>query len=180
MGLSIRAYAKHRGVTEGAVRYALKSGRIVKEPDGTIDPIKADQSWEDNTNHAKRHKGAFADMAEETQTENQSPQVPQVAPKHSSIATYQQAKALDMVNKAKIGRMQLEEMEKKLIDREKALKTVFALARQFRDSWSGWPARISSQLAAETGADPHKLHLGLEKYVREQLEATADISIKLE
>ena len=178
MGLSIRGYAKHRGVTEGAVRYALKSGRITRGSDGKIDPIKADNSWEDNTNHAKRHRGAFADMATDEATS--TPPVQNTPAKHSSIATYQQAKALDMVNKAKIGRMQLEELEKKLIDREKALKTVFSLARQFRDSWTQWPARISSQLAAETGADPHKLHLGLEKYVREQLEATADISTKLE
>ena len=57
MGLSIRGYAKHRGVTEGAVRYALKSGRITRGSDGKIDPIKADSSWEDNTNHAKRPVG---------------------------------------------------------------------------------------------------------------------------
>jgi len=42
MGLSRRAYARHRGVAENAVRKAIASGRITLEPDGTIDPVKAD------------------------------------------------------------------------------------------------------------------------------------------
>lgn len=42
MGLSRRAYARHRGCAESAVRKALASGRIGLEPDGTIDPVKVD------------------------------------------------------------------------------------------------------------------------------------------
>ena len=34
MGLSIRAYAQHRGVSHTAVAKAIKAGRIGKEPDG--------------------------------------------------------------------------------------------------------------------------------------------------
>lgn len=45
MGLSIRAYAQHRGVSHTAVAKAIKAGRISKEPDGTIDPAKADAQW---------------------------------------------------------------------------------------------------------------------------------------
>lgn len=42
MGISIRAYARQRGVSDAAVRKAIKTGRITTEPDGTIDPAKAD------------------------------------------------------------------------------------------------------------------------------------------
>jgi len=56
MGVSIRAYARHRGVAESTVRKALASGRITSEPDGTIDPAKADAAWKANTNVAKRRK----------------------------------------------------------------------------------------------------------------------------
>src|SRR5574338_814899 len=45
MGISIRAYARHRGISETAVRKALKSGRITTEADGSIDPVKADRDW---------------------------------------------------------------------------------------------------------------------------------------
>ena len=41
MGLSIRAYAAHRGVSHTSVRKAIASGRLSPEPDGTIDPVKA-------------------------------------------------------------------------------------------------------------------------------------------
>jgi hypothetical protein len=36
MGISIRAYGRHRGVSDAAVRKAIKAGRITSEPDGTI------------------------------------------------------------------------------------------------------------------------------------------------
>jgi hypothetical protein len=42
MGVSRRAYAALRGVSEVAVRKALATGRIAAEPDGTIDPVRTD------------------------------------------------------------------------------------------------------------------------------------------
>src|SRR5574343_99779 len=56
MGLSIRAYARQRGVTEGAVRKAIKAGRITTAPDGGIDPARADIEWQRNTSPAQQHK----------------------------------------------------------------------------------------------------------------------------
>jgi hypothetical protein len=38
MGVSIRAYARARGFTEGAVQKAIESKRITPNADGTIDP----------------------------------------------------------------------------------------------------------------------------------------------
>jgi hypothetical protein len=49
MGLSIRAYAKVRGVSHVAVLKAIKAGRVPIEPDGAIDPGKADAAWERST-----------------------------------------------------------------------------------------------------------------------------------
>ena len=48
MGLSIRAYARHRGVSHVAVKKAIDSGRITPEPDGTIEPNRADLEWARN------------------------------------------------------------------------------------------------------------------------------------
>jgi hypothetical protein len=45
MGLSLRAYGRHRGVTLAAVQKALKTHRITALPDGTIDPEIADPAW---------------------------------------------------------------------------------------------------------------------------------------
>src|SRR5450759_480946 len=49
MGVSIRAYARGRGCTEGAVRKAIAARRITPNPDGTIDPARANQEWDRNT-----------------------------------------------------------------------------------------------------------------------------------
>ena len=45
MGLSRRAYGRHRGVSLAAVQKALRAGRITLLPDGTIDPEAADKTW---------------------------------------------------------------------------------------------------------------------------------------
>ena len=44
MGISIRAYARHRGVTDTAVHKAIRAGRITPEADGTIDAICSDHT----------------------------------------------------------------------------------------------------------------------------------------
>jgi hypothetical protein len=49
MGLSARAYARHRGVSHVAVLKALRSGRIVAGADGMIDTAVADQTWQERT-----------------------------------------------------------------------------------------------------------------------------------
>ena len=45
MGLSRRAYGRHRGVSLAAVQKALRAGRITLLPDGTIDPEASDKTW---------------------------------------------------------------------------------------------------------------------------------------
>lgn len=52
MGISRRRYAEHRGVSEKAVRKAIAAGRIRVEPDGSIDPAKADGEWARQTDPA--------------------------------------------------------------------------------------------------------------------------------
>ena len=47
--LSLRGYAKHRGVSLKAVQKALASGRITKRDDGLIDPDVSDVNWARNT-----------------------------------------------------------------------------------------------------------------------------------
>jgi len=54
MGLSLRKYAAHRGISHPAVMKAIKAGRITPEPDGTIDPVKADRQWGARTDPAQQ------------------------------------------------------------------------------------------------------------------------------
>ena len=47
--MTIRGYARHRGVSNTAVQKAISSGRITPLPNGQIDPAVADRQWEANT-----------------------------------------------------------------------------------------------------------------------------------
>ena len=47
--MSLRAYAKHRGVAMSAVQKAIRAGRIPTTADGKIDPAQADAEWARNT-----------------------------------------------------------------------------------------------------------------------------------
>ena len=60
MGISIRAYARHRGVTDTAVHKAIRAGRITPEADGTIDADRADREWARNSDAPKT--GTRADV----------------------------------------------------------------------------------------------------------------------
>ena len=53
MELSIRGYARHRGVDESTVRTAIKKGRITKNENDKIDPVIADKQWEANSDPAQ-------------------------------------------------------------------------------------------------------------------------------
>jgi hypothetical protein len=66
MGISIRAYGRYRGVSDAAVRKAIKAGRVTPEPDGTIDSDKADTEWHTNT-YVAQQRGAQKRRATETQ-----------------------------------------------------------------------------------------------------------------
>jgi hypothetical protein len=64
---------------------------------------------------------------------------------------------------------------------------VFRLARDERDAWVNWPARVAAVMAAELSAacseaaggtvelDAHRLHSLLERHVREHLAELAEI-----
>lgn len=56
MGMSIRAYARRRGISDAAVRKAIKTGRITPLADGTINPERADLEWELATDKSQQRK----------------------------------------------------------------------------------------------------------------------------
>jgi len=155
MGLSIRKYATLRGVTEGAVRKAIKTGRITPNDDGTIDVDRADQEWKENTDEAKINTGLSA-MAENVPAVNGKPSFAKIKTAHE-------------LYKAQLTQLALQEKKGQLINKDQVKAQVYKLGRQVRDSWMNWPARVSATMAAELGVDEHALHQALERYVREHL-----------
>lgn len=164
MGLSIRGYAAHRGVSHTSVRKAIASGRLTLEPDGTVDPVKADRDWHRNADPSKeRSKPKLRPVPEQaigavrdTLFEAGSPMV------------------------GGMSYLQLRREKSEVVDREEAIRKGFEFARRLRDAWLGWPSRVSALIAAETGADPHKLEAQLTHHVRDQLLAVANEDLGLD
>lgn len=178
MGVSLRAYGRHRGVSDTAVRKAIQSGRIIPEADGTIDIEKADQQWAANTNQAQQRGSKKVVPSAALTAVDDALREAEVASGGST--TYLQARTANEVIKAQTSRLKLQQLKGELVDRSAALAHVFKLARAERDAWIGWPSRISAQMAAELEVDAHTMHVTLEQYVRQHLSELADIKAKVD
>ena len=191
MGLSIRAYARHRGVSHVAVKKAIDTGRISQLPDGTIDPVVADAQWAANTTPTRR--SVTAEARETPQVSVSAREIPQASAKvvrdapeppspalSSGGTSLLQARTVNEVVKAQTNKVRLARLKGELVDRSQAVAHVFKLARAERDAWLNWPARISSQMAAGLGVEPHVLHVALDAAVREQLQDLGDMQPKVD
>ena len=191
MGLSIRAYARHRGVSHVAVKKAIDTGRITPLPDGTIDPVAADAQWAANTTPTRR--SVTAEPREAPQPAAAVREIPQASAKvvreaaepqtpalSSGGTSLLQARTVNEVVKAQTNKVRLARLKGELVDRSQAVAHVFKLARAERDAWLNWPARISAQMAAGLGVDPHVLHVALDAAVRQQLQDLGDFQPKVD
>ena len=141
MELSIRGYARHRGVAESAVRKAITQGRITKGKNGKINPKIADKEWNKNTDPAQ----IKAEVAEEKPDYSQNS-----APNSISGPSYQQSRAIKEAYGAKLLRLQFEKESKKLISTDDVKVSAFNAARMTRDRILNIPDRVIPQLVGKT------------------------------
>jgi len=174
---SNRALARHIGVSETAVRRAEKAGRIRREPDGTWDLAKVQAAWSSNTDRAqqRRQHGAMKPVPEAAVGAVRDTLREHGEPVSAGGMTFMQARTANEVLKAQERRVRLQRLKGELVDRAKAVAQVFRLARDERDAWVNWPARVAAVMAAELEVDPHRLHTILERQVRDHLAELVEI-----
>ena len=200
-GTSNRELARRLGVSETAVRRADRAGRIKRERDGSWDFGKVQAAWSDNTDQAQQRTGprqrsdrprratlkpvpeAALGAVRDTLREHGEP----TAAGPGQAMTFMQARTANEVLKAQERRLRLQRMKGELVDRAKAVAQVFRLAREERDAWVNWPARVAAMMAAELsascsdaagqtiGVDQHQLHTVLERHVRDHLAELAEV-----
>ena len=187
MGISLREYARRRGVSHVAVMKAIKVGRITPEPDGSLDPAKVDTQWDDQTDPARRSEAPEDEPAQADETPAASdpgkpgdeiaqvrpPAVAEPAPQ--GAATFTQARTAHEIAKAQRARIEVQRLREEVVDRAYATSEVFRLARRERDAWVNWPARVAALMAAELGVDAHAMQKVLETHVRDHLNELAEI-----
>ena len=164
MGVSLREYARLRGVSHVAVMKAIKAGRLTCEPDGSIDREQADAQWDARTDPAQKP---------ERQSEEGDPAATE--PVAQGAASFTQARTAQEIAKAQRARIQVQQLRDEVVDRGRAMAVVFRLARRERDAWVNWPARIAALMAAELGVEAHDMQKELEARVRDHLSELAEI-----
>jgi hypothetical protein len=185
---SNRGLARELGVSETAVRRAEKVGRIGREPDGSWDLARVKAAWAGNTNPAQQRVRPDAGDGRRRAARNAVKPVPDAAlgavretlreqgePVSAGAMTFIQARTANEVLKAQERRVRLQRMKGELVDRAKAVAQVFRLARDERDAWVNWPARVAAMIAAELEVDPHRVHTVLEHHVRDHLAELAEV-----
>ena len=184
MGVSRRAYAALRGVSEAAVRKALATGRITAEPDGTIDPVRADLMWDAATDPAKQRGIHARDLGRETAAALRIAAGTTPVPRQAFAAvaetlteagadlggtgggaasagaeggevSFVKAPMANEVLKAQTARVRLQKMKPEVVDRARATAMVFDLAGRERDTLLNLPPRVAADIAAALGAEPH-------------------------
>ncbi|MFC3118871.1 hypothetical protein [Jhaorihella thermophila] len=184
-GMSERQYAAHCGLSRGAIQKAKAAGRLVLHEDGSIDAEASDALRAQTTDPSKTRKApkeqrlkpvpeAAVSAVGDTLREQGL-----AAPATGGGTTFLQAKTAHEVLKAQERRIRLQKLKGELVDRARAETLVFRLAREERDAWVNWPARVAALMAAELGADTAAMQKVLEAHVRAHLEELAQPRIAL-
>lgn len=187
-GMSERQYAAHVGLSRGAIQKAKAAERLVMFPDGSIDAAASDARRAESTDPSKTRKppapklkpvpeAAVAAVGDTLREQGLS------APAVGGGTTFLQAKTANEVLKAQERRLRLQKLKGDLVDKVRAETLMFRLAREERDAWVTWPARVAALMASEITAalgdtcevEAAQMQKVLEAHVRAQLDSLADI-----
>ncbi|MGQ9919552.1 MAG: hypothetical protein ACUVS7_19320 [Bryobacteraceae bacterium] len=158
--LSLRAYAKHRGVSLAAVQKAIHSGRITPNADGLIDSERADAEWSAKTRPGQRRSRSAPPVVRE--------------PAEASAAgglDYFRARAIRESYLARLAKIEFEEKTAKLVNRDEVQVAGFTRGRVVRDNLLNIADRLAATLAAESDVD--RVHRILSDEIRRALDVLA-------
>lgn len=164
MNLSLRAYAKHRGVALSAVQKAIKTGRIKLEADGKINAQKADASWQFNTRPSAQDSSSNESYSDSSDQSNEI--------ESKNAPNYQKARAIREAYSARLAKLDFEERSGKLVPLETVSKVVFTIGRQLRDRLQLIPRQLSPLIVSQVleTPDPRVIEAMLDDAIRDALE----------
>jgi len=157
--LSLRQYAKHRGVVLSAVQKAIGTQRISTLADGRIDSDVADGEWERNT---QARVPAVAQRVDQDEDGGAG----------FGASQYTKARAVREHYLARLAKIEFEDKTAKLVSRDEVEAAAFNRFRTFRDGMLNIPDRVAAMVAAET--DPRQVHEILTGEIRKALHEFAD------
>lgn len=177
--MSMREYARHRGVSAQAVSKAVARKRIsvVYDAKGNrkIDPRVADIEWDRNSDESK-----FRSAGVDNRTPAEELDVPpaSIPPSDKVGDAMRGSRAVRESYNAKLAKLEFEEKSGKLVGVSEVQREAFKLARAVRDSVMNLPDRLAPELAAETNI--FKVHARLSEELRKCLESLQSSPIESE
>jgi hypothetical protein len=176
------------GVSPAAVARAIREGRIEALPSGRFDPALARQQWASRTEPSRSRvrpqnadlRSAPQPVCNETDAKAAVALVQRILIEEggnpNGPLTFESCRAAESILKSRERELRLEQARGKLICAGTAKNTAFKFARELRDSWMNWPARVAPLIAAEIGVDQIRMIVVLEKHVRQFLSERADFA----
>lgn len=161
-GGSLRAYARHRGVTLRAVQKARDTGRITLVNGKVPDFGLADQEWEQrmDPDYKIRRESAKSAKNAESATARKPPQA------IHGPSEYEQVKTKRESLRATREELELAKLQNSLIPAEEVAAAQEARAAQEREALLNWPSRVSGDLAAALKIPERTLFGHLDREVR--------------
>jgi crotonobetainyl-CoA:carnitine CoA-transferase CaiB-like acyl-CoA transferase len=163
--VSLRAYARHRGISLKAVQKAIASGRIHKSASGKIAVAGADRAWAANTDMARRPVDSVFNFQTRSIDDDDSEDEVQ----DQTTSDYQKHRALREEIRAKKEQIELDKMTGATLDVAEANRIIFTAFRTVRDAIMNVPVRTKDLIAAET--NPMRIEALLEKELASALES---------
>lgn len=179
--VSIREYARSKGVSDTTIRKAIKSGKIKKgydEGSKKIIPQVADREWGD-TIVQPLQTGSQTIPAKEIK-ENEAEQVITgdgiVLDKDE---TYAEALRKDLIIKANLNALKLRMKEGEVVEKSKVYKELFSFGKQIRLRFQSIPDRIIDDVLAAPGRnEAHMILFNAISDVLEELTGTGEKELK--
>lgn len=161
--MSVRGYARHRGVSHTAVQKAIRDGRITQRKDGKIDSGRADKQWAASTDHSKPRNSVTGDPKHRRRPGD--PETPMgMKPRKGNghvngtgapgggdgeqLSTYAQARGEREQYQALLAKLEYERAAEKVVDAEEVKQSAYEAGRRARDILLSLPARLAPIVAA--------------------------------
>jgi phage terminase Nu1 subunit (DNA packaging protein) len=150
--VTMAEYARRRGCTEGAVRRAVKSGRIALI-DGRLDPVAADVQWARNTRVRAGSRPADADHLRLPGASTQAGSASERDADREDPDAYWVVKARRERAEADIAELKLAELRGELVRASAVRSALSKRASAMRESLLQLPARVVPLLVADPSAE---------------------------
>ena len=138
-GMNEREYSAHSKLSRGAIQKPKRNGRMVLLGDGSINTAASD-AWRAGMTDPDKQRRSVASNENSVSGPAES-------------FSYLKVRTALTVDQAQERQLSIQKKKGALVDRACAETMVFRLARQERDVWVTWPARVPALMAAQVSAE---------------------------